>query len=396
MSLMQTPAANRLHIGIFGKRNSGKSTLINAMTGQQVALTSDIAGTTTDPVYKAIELRGIGPCMLIDTAGFDDEGTLGTLRVEKTRQALAKTDIGIVVFCSPDVSLEAEWIDALRKNGRPVIAVINKADALTNLSEMERVVKESFGLDPLLVSALEKTGISELLSALTRHLPEDYEKPDIMGDLVHAGDLVVLVMPQDKGAPKGRLILPQAQVLRELLEKHCLSLCVTPDELAGALASLTRLPELVITDSQAFAAVREQIPNGVKLTSFSILMAMNKGDIDTFLAGARAIDALTPSSRVLIAEACTHAPAQEDIGRVKIPALLRRRIGQELTVDVVAGVDFPKDLSSYDLIIHCGACMFNRRYMLSRIQQAKQQRVPITNYGVALAQLTGILENICF
>lgn len=397
MSMTNTPAANRLHIGIFGRRNSGKSTLINAIAGQNVAVTSNVAGTTTDPVYKAIELRGIGPCMLIDTAGFDDDaGELGELRVEKAREVLAKTDVGIVVFCDSDVSVETEWIEHLRESGRPIIAVVNKSDVLDNLSEISKAVHDAFKLFPIVVSAREGLGISNIIDAVVRCLPEDYEKENILGNLIKPGNLVVLVMPQDKGAPKGRLILPQVQVLRELLDRHCLSVCIAPEELTQTLATLGRTPDLIITDSQAFSTVYAQKPKNVRLTSFSILMAMNKGDIAALVDGANAIDTLTANSRVLIAEACAHAPVDEDIGRVKLPAMLRRKIGEALQVDVVAGADFPENLAQYDLIIHCGACMFNRRYMLSRIQQAQVQHVPLTNYGVALAKLTGILQNISY
>lgn len=394
MSLTSTPSSNRLHIGIFGRRNSGKSSLINAITNQNTALISDIAGTTTDPVYKAMEIYGIGPCMLIDTAGFDDEGELGALRVEKTRDALAKTDVAILVICGTDLTMEAEWVTGLKKQGTPVIAVINKADLLDNVPEISNAVQKEFGITPLIVSAKERTGIRELVDAVIRRLPEDYEKKSITGDLVQEGDLVLLVMPQDIQAPKGRLILPQVQTLRDLLDHKCLVMSVTTDKLSQALATMTIPPQLIITDSQAFAEVWAKKPPESKLTSFSVLMAAVKGDITEFTAGASAIDRLTEHSRVLIAEACTHVPLEEDIGRVKLPRMLRKKAGSLLTVDVVSGPNFPNDLSGYDLIIHCGACMFNRRYVLSRIAKAREAGVPITNYGVALAALNGILNKI--
>ncbi len=394
MSLTSTPGSNRLHIGIFGRRNSGKSSLINAITNQNTALISDVAGTTTDPVYKAMEIYGIGPCMLIDTAGFDDEGELGALRVEKTRDALAKTDVALLVICGTDLTMEAEWVAGLKKQGTPVIAVINKADLLGNVSEISDAVQKKFGFTPLIVSAKERTGIRELIDAVIRRLPEDYEKKSITGELVEEGDLVLLVMPQDIQAPKGRLILPQVQTLRDLLDHKCLVMSVTTDKLSQALAMMSIPPKLIITDSQAFAEVWAKKPPESKLTSFSVLMAAVKGNIAEFTAGAAAIDRLTEHSRVLIAEACTHVPLEEDIGRVKLPRMLRKKAGSPLTVDVVSGPNFPHDLSGYDLIIHCGACMFNRRYVLSRISKAREAGVPITNYGIALAALNGILNKI--
>lgn len=394
MSLTSTPSSNRLHIGIFGRRNSGKSSLINAITNQNTALISDVAGTTTDPVYKAMEIYGIGPCMLIDTAGFDDEGELGALRVEKTRDALAKTDIAILVISGIDLAMEAEWVTELKKQGTPVIAVINKADLLDNVSELSDAVKKKFGITPLIVSAKERTGIRELIDAVIRRLPEDFEKKSITGDLVQEGDLVLLVMPQDIQAPKGRLILPQVQTLRDLLDHKCLVMSVTTDKLSQALAAMSIPPKLIITDSQVFAEVWAKKPPESRLTSFSVLMAAVKGDIAEFAAGAAAIDRLTEHSRVLIAEACTHVPLEEDIGRVKLPRMLRKKAGAQLTVDIVSGPNFPADLSGYDLIVHCGACMFNRRYVLSRIAKAHEAGVPITNYGVALAALNGILNKI--
>lgn len=396
MSLATTPSANRLHIGVFGRRNSGKSSLLNAIANQNVSVISPIAGTTTDPVYKAMELHGLGPCMLIDTAGFDDVGELGELRIDKTREALEKTDVAVVVFSGNDFSAEAAWIKVLRDKNRPIVAVVNKSDLLSDPPDMMGAVKKKFGLDPLLVSAKERTGIPPLLEAIARVLPEDWEKPDLTGNLVRPGDLVLLVMPQDIQAPKGRLILPQVQVLRNLLDKRCIPVCVTTDRLSEALAALSHPPALIITDSQVFPAVYAKKPAESRLTSFSILMAMNKGDMAAYAEGAGAIDRLTGSSRVLISEACTHSPMEEDIGRVKLPQLLRARAGETLAVEVVSGPDFPEDLRQYDLIIQCGACMFNRRYVLSRIRRAQEQGVPITNYGVALAKLSGLLDHVCY
>ena len=394
MSLQSTPGANRLHIGVFGKRNSGKSSLINAITNQSTSLVSEVAGTTTDPVYKAMEIHGIGPCMLIDTAGFDDEGELGGLRVQKTRDALDRTDVAVVVFCDTDLAVETAWIEALRERGTPVVAVVNKADVLQNVGEIASAVHKAFGLFPIVVSALERTGVKDVIEAVIRQLPEDFEKETITGGLVSDGDTVLLVMPQDIQAPKGRLILPQVQTIRDLLDNRCVLLCVTTDKLDAGLAALAAPPKLIITDSQAFPQVYAKKPPESLLTSFSVLMAAVKGDIRAFVEGAAAIDALTGDSRVLIAEACTHAPLQEDIGRVKLPRLLRKKAGESLRVDVVSGPNFPEDLSPYDLIIHCGACMFNRRYVLARLDRARAQGVPITNYGVAIAKLSGILDKI--
>lgn len=394
MSLTNTPSANRLHIAIFGKRNSGKSSLINAITGQEIALVSDVAGTTTDPVYKAMEIHGIGPCMLIDTAGFDDTGKLGEQRVEKTRQAMDKTDVAIVLFGDCYTDYEQRWIEELNKRKIPVIAVINKGDILENIPEISQHVWEKFGLKPIVTSALSHSGIRELIDQLIRALPEDFEQKSITAHLVHKDDVVLLVMPQDIQAPKGRLILPQVQTIRDLLDNKCVVVSTTTDELNTALAALAKPPSLIITDSQAFSTVYSKKPPESKLTSFSVLFAAYKGDLAEFVQGAAAIGSLTEHSRVLIAEACTHAPLQEDIGRVKIPRALRKRFGEGLQVDLVSGPDFPHDLTPYDLVIHCGACMFNRKHVLTRVELAREQKVPITNYGVALAYLTGILDKI--
>lgn len=396
MSLSNTPSANRLHIGIFGRRNSGKSSLLNAITGQNLSVVSEVAGTTTDPVYKAMEIHGIGPCMLIDTAGFDDEGELGGMRVEKTREALNKTDIALLVFAEDDFTEESKWAEKFKERNIPVLPVLNKADLHSDSATLAAKIEEALGLRPVVVSAKTGEGIPEVLAALLRMLPEDYEMPSIVGGLVKEDDVVLLVMPQDIQAPKGRLILPQVQTIRDLLDHKCVAVSVTTDCLDTALRALNKPPKLIITDSQAFAEVYAKKPEESLLTSFSVLFAQYKGDIQAFTEGARAIDALTENSRVLIAEACTHAPLTEDIGRVKIPRMLRKKIGPALTVDMVSGTDYPQDLSGYDLIIHCGACMFNRKYVLSRIERARRFGVPITNYGVALAKLTGVLDHITY
>lgn len=394
MSLQDTPRSNRLHIGIFGKRNTGKSSLINALTNQSIALVSDIAGTTTDPVYKSMEIHGIGPCVFIDTPGFDDVGEIGALRVTQAEKALQKTDIGLVIFCDRVSEDELLWVENLRKKNIPIIAVINKTDILIDIDEIKNSIEEKLNLSPISVSALNKAGIDEIHSALIRLLPEDYDSRSLTSSLANTGDVVLLVMPQDIQAPKGRLILPQVQVIRELLDKKCIVSSITTDMLETALSSLKHPPKLIITDSQVFKTVYEKKPEESLLTSFSVLMAGSKGDISYFAESAKAISNLTEASRVLIAEACTHAPLTEDIGREKIPRFLRQRIGSGLTIDIVSGTDFPEDLSKYNLIIHCGGCMFNRKYMMSRIERAKAAKVPMTNYGVALAYLSGILDKI--
>lgn len=394
MSLNETPRSNQLHIGIFGKRNSGKSTLINAITGHNTALVSEVAGTTTDPVFKTMEIYGLGPCVLIDTAGFDDVGELGAMRVEKTKQALLKTDIALIVCCDENITEELEWIQLLKERKTPYITIINKADLLTNTEEIAKKLIEATKEKAIIISAKDKTGLGEIREAIIRKLPEDYEAISITGGLVGEDDTVLLVMPQDIQAPKGRLILPQVQTLRELLDKKCIVLSCTTDKLDGALKSLSKPPKLIITDSQVFRTVYDKKPAESILTSFSVLFANHKGDIRYYADSAAAIDSLTEASKVLIAEACTHAPLAEDIGREKLPRMLRQRIGQGLSVDIVSGSDFPKDLSTYDLIIQCGACMFNRKYVLYRIDLAKNQGVPMSNYGVVLAYLSGILGEI--
>lgn len=393
-SLNETPRANRLHIAIFGRRNSGKSTLINALTGHETSVTSPVAGTTTDPVYKSMEISGIGPCVLIDTAGFDDEGELGTLRIARTQDAMEKTDIAVIVCSTEDFTLEAQWGEALRKKKCSIIPVINKTDLYNGIDLLAEKAEKIFSAKPVCVSALKKEGMEALLEALRRAIPPDWENPDLTDGLAQKGDSVLLVMPQDIQAPKGRLILPQVQTIRSLLDKGCIVTSVTADQLEDGLASFKEPPDLIITDSQVFPLIWAKKPSASRLTSFSILMARNKGDIHTFLEGAKAIDRLTEHSKVLVAEACTHAPLSEDIGREKIPRLLRKKAGQGLQIDMVSGPDFPENLAQYDLIIHCGACMFNRKYVLSRLEKAVAAGVPITNYGVALAKLSGILEQI--
>ena len=396
MSLNNTPTANRLHIALFGRRNSGKSSLINALTGQDTALVSDIPGTTTDPVSKAMELHGIGPCVIIDTPGFDDEGTLGEMRIERTLKATERTDIALLFCEESELQVEKEWMQQLKAKNIPVILILNKADIRRNTPNIVTEIESVLLQKPVVVSAKEKKGLEDIRLAILEKLPQDFEQPSITGDLVSENDLVLLVMPQDIQAPKGRLILPQVQTMRELLDKKCLIMSCTTDKLPQTLKALANPPKLIITDSQVFKTVYEQKPAESLLTSFSVLMAGYKGDIRQFIEGASAIDSLTESSRVLIAEACAHAPMTEDIGRVKIPRLLRKKVGEGLHIDMVSGSNFPKDLSKYDLIIHCGACMFNRKHVMNRLEQASTQQVPMTNYGITLAHLMGILNKIVY
>ena len=396
MSLNNTPTANRLHIALFGRRNSGKSSLINALTGQDTALVSDIPGTTTDLVSKAMELHGIGPCVIIDTPGFDDEGTLGEMRIERTLKAIERTDIALLFCEENELQVEKEWMLQLKTKNIPVILILNKTDIRKNIPSIIEEIESILLQKPVAVSAKDKKGLEDIRLAILEKLPQDFEQPSITGDLVSENDLVLLVMPQDIQAPKGRLILPQVQTMRELLDKKCLIMSCTTDKLSQTLKALAYPPKLIITDSQVFKTVYEQKPAESLLTSFSVLMAGYKGDIRQFIEGASAIDSLTESSRVLIAEACAHAPMTEDIGRVKIPRLLRKKVGEGLHIDMVSGSDFPKDLSKYDLIIHCGACMFNRKHVMNRLEQASIQQVPMTNYGITLAHLMGILDKIVY
>lgn len=393
-NLNQAPQAVRRHIAIFGRRNVGKSSLINAITGQQVAIVSPEAGTTTDPVNRAMEIHSLGPCLLIDTAGYDDEGNVGELRNERTRKVLDQADMALLVFDqTQDLTLERQWLDRLQQIDVPVVLVLNKIDLISNMLQAIDHVRRTLGLTPVPVSTTDPQSIERLRQALIKAGGGD-EGLSLTGRLAKPGDTVLLVMPQDPQAPKGRLILPQVQTLRDLLDKQCVSLCCTPANMKQCLDNLKEPPALIITDSQVFKQVYELKPEQSRLTSFSVLMAANKGDVKVLTKGAEAIDRLTPHSRVLIAEACTHAPMSEDIGRVKIPRIIRQRVGQSVAFDIRAGKDFPEDLRPYDLIIHCGACMFNRRMMLSRISKAQQQGVPITNYGLAIAHLQGILPHI--
>ena len=480
MGLNDTPRANRIHIGLFGRRNAGKSSLINALTGQNLAIVSDTPGTTADPVFKSMELHPIGPVVFIDTAGFDDEGELGKLRVARTAEIIDRTDIAIVVIdgttCAEDglpffsedglsfssadglpfssaekaQTLPADpkepdpdqyWIHQLKERKIPVITVINKWDLLDDAQQAAALqaasdiaggsatsnndssdsasasipAGSSASGAPIPISTVTGEGIEALRQAIADAVPEDAMRERILGDLVDSGDLVLLVMPQDIQAPKGRLILPQVQTIRELLDRKCTVVSTTADGLDRALDAVSRNPDLIITDSQCFGMVYEKKPADTPLTSFSILLAASKGDILAFMEGAAALDAAALNAaalshaaqgtdtsatqhpfHVLIAEACTHVPLNEDIGSVKIPRLLEKTFGESVDITNVRGNDFPssEELKDYDLIIHCGACMFNRQHVMSRIAVARQAGVPITNYGIFLAWANGILDKV--
>ena len=394
MSMENTPRSNRIHIGIFGKRNSGKSSLINALTGQEIAVVSDFAGTTTDPVYKAMEIHGLGACVFIDTAGLDDEGELGALRIKQTMRAMERTDIALIVCTDDQIDQELQWSKWLKEKNTPILWILNKADLHADSEQIARRIEKRCGQMPLIVSARNREGMEEIRRSMIGQFPDETMERGIVGRLVSTGDVVMLVMPQDIQAPKGRLILPQVQTIRELLDRKCLVMSCTTENITSMLQALVEPPKLIITDSQVFKTVYELKPEASRLTSFSVLFAQYKGDIDYYIEGANAISQLTEKSKVLIAEACTHAPLPEDIGRVKIPRMLRKRIGEGLQIDMVSGTDFPEDLSSYDLVIHCGACMFNRKYVLNRVAQARNQHIPMTNYGVVIAYINGILDKI--
>lgn len=391
----ETTRGNRLHIALFGRRNAGKSSLINALTNQSLAIVSDVAGTTTDPVYKSMEILPIGPVVVIDTAGLDDVGELGRLRIEKSLEVLRKTDLVLLVADTTAgvETPERALAEKCREQGIPFIVVFNKIDLTSIAPEIMESVKSELGAAAVVaVSAQERRGIGELKIAMVRHAPARWDTQTIVGDLLSPGDIAVLVVPIDLAAPAGRLILPQVQVIRDILDNDAMVYTVKERELKECLASLNRKPKIVITDSQVFLKADADTPPDVLLTSFSILFARYKGDLETLVRGARAIDKLMPGDKVLISESCTHHRVEDDIGTVKIPRWLRQHVGGELIVDHSSGLTFPKNLSEYKLVLHCGACMTNRREMLARIVEVQQAGVPIVNYGVAIAALMGILR----
>ena len=392
MMAQATPKGFRLHIGLFGRRNVGKSSLLNAMVRQQVSIVSEYAGTTTDPVEKPMELLPVGPVLFIDTAGIDDEGALGAMRIDKTRKTLDRVDLGVIISDGGWDTFEVGLLEELKHRGVPVIAVFNKAD----VNEPPAAAIDTLTNDKIpfvKTKAIHNAGILDFRQALLDAAPADFiDSPAIVGDLVGPGQTAVLVVPIDKEAPKGRLILPQVQTIRDLLDSDALCVVAKERELRAAIENLKTPPKLVITDSQAFLKVAADTPADVAMTSFSILFARFKGDLATQTLGAMAVEKLQPGDNVLIAEACSHHPIGEDIGRVKIPRWLTQYVGGKLNFTTVQGQDFPDDLSPYKLVIHCGACMWNRRTMLNRILKCRQAGIPITNYGLVIAYSLGIFE----
>lgn len=389
--MQDTPKANRLHIAIFGRRNAGKSSLINALTQQDIALVSAIPGTTTDPVFKAMEIPPLGPCMIIDTAGIDDVGELGELRTKKSRAVLNQTDLALLVI-DPAAGIsefERELKEEIIARDIPVIGVLNKTDL--GPVETNQLEKE-LGLPLVPVSSRTREGIRLLKERIIQSAPAAFEEPHIVGDLLSPGDICVLVVPIDLAAPKGRLILPQVQTIRDILDNDAIATIVKERELREALAGLAQKPRLVITDSQAFRQVAAETPDDVLMTSFSILFARYKGDLLELVRGAKAIETLRPGDKVLIAEACTHHAQADDIGRVQIPRWLCQYVGGELDFQWSSGSGYPDNLAEFKLVVHCGACMINRRQMLHRIDMARENHVPIVNYGVLLAFVHGILD----
>lgn len=365
---------------------------MNALTGQETAIVSAQPGTTTDPVRKAMEVNGLGAAVIIDTPGLDDNTLLGNERVARSAKILDQTDIALVLFTDKEFEVELQIMEECRVREIPTIVILAQADRIANSEALAADIAKATERKVITLSALNGEGMEQLYDALRALRSE--EQRLITDGFCKAGDKVLLVMPQDKSAPKGRLIQPQVQTIRELLDRGCVPICCTPETMSEALAALSHSPELIITDSQAFDAVYNLKPEGSTLTSFSILFARYKGDITLFTEGVKALKNITAKSRILIAEACTHTPQNEDIGRVKLPRLLRKKFGEELQIDIVGGADYPEDLTPYDLVIHCGACMFNRRHVLSRIEKARKQGVAITNYGVILAALSGILDRV--
>ena len=383
----------RTHIAILGRCNAGKSTLVNRIAGQDVSIVSSTRGTTTDPVQKAMEINGLGAAILIDTPGVDDNTLLGNERVARIGKVLDKADMAVVLLTDEQpCDAEKGLIEECRVREIPVVIALAHIDRIDDYPTLQSSLSRQLGQEVIAISALTGEGIDTLLHRIVALRPT--EERLITEGFCQAGDCVLLVMPQDKSAPKGRLIQPRAQTIRELLDRGCTPICCTPDRMAEALAALAAPPQLIITDSQAFEEVYRLKPETSVLTSFSILFARYKGDIQLFVEGVQALKKITASSRILIAEACTHTPQHEDIGRVKLPRLLRKRFGETLQIDIVSGADYPDDLTPYDLVIHCGACMFNRKHVLSRINRARQQGVAITNYGIILAALTGILDRV--
>ena len=406
MSLQTTPKGDRLQIALYGKRNAGKSSIINAITGQPLAIVSEVKGTTTDPVSKAMEILPLGPCMFIDTPGLDDEGELGRKRVEKAMQVLNKTDIALVVIDISEIKesdlqterslpqKELEIIRLIEEKKLPYIIVLNQADKIGDVAAEEirnKIVAKNAKIPVNVVSTVQKKGLEELKDALIAQVPDADLKLHIIGDLIEEGDTVVLVVPVDSAAPKGRLIMPQQQVIRDILDNHAMAVVTQVSQLAKTLENLSGKVKMVVTDSQAFGEVSKIVPRDLLLTSFSILFARHKGNLKTLTEGVKAVDSLQSGDRVLIAEGCTHRRQCDDIGTVKIPRWLKEYTGKELILETCSGIDFPADLSPYRLVIHCGGCTLHEKEMKHRIFRAGEQKVPIVNYGIFIAYVNGIL-----
>lgn len=396
MSLNSTPSSDRIHIGIFGKRNAGKSSIINAITGQSLAIVSDIKGTTTDPVLKAMELLPLGPVVIIDTPGLDDEGELGALRIQKAYQVLNKTDIAVLIIDGSAGMTKEDYqiLDRIQKKQIPYVVVCNKADL--SLDATFGTLSESLPDIPsdkiIAVSTVTGENIYELKELIARQAPGEDEQKRIVGDLIYPSDFVILVVPVDSAAPKGRLILPQQQTIRDILDTGAVSIVVKETELKDTLANLGKMPGLVITDSQVFAKVSAEVPENIPLTSFSILFARYKGNLQTVVKGAKMLDQLQDGDTILISEGCTHHRQCDDIGTVRLPRWVNRHTGKKINFEFTSGTEFPLDLSKYKLIIHCGGCTLNEREMKYRLKCAGDQGILITNYGIAIAHMQGILE----
>lgn len=389
MELNKTNSGSRIHIGFFGKVNSGKSSIINAFANREISIVSKEEGTTTDPVYKSMEIKDLGACLLMDTPGIADKTILGEKRMKKTGEVISKTDIGILVVSDTDTKSERELLKKFKET--PILIVINKIDILSK-DEIKKIREDFSDYKVIELSALEKFGLDKLLEELLKFKPNKEEK--LFDGMVEEKNIVLLVIPQDIAAPKNRLILPQVQAIRELLDRNALVSMVKLEELSDILQILNKKPDLIIADSSVFLEVYEKIPRDVRLTSFSVLFAKLKGDIDEYLRGVEALEKLNENSKILIAEACTHAPAEEDIGRIKIPNMIRKKYGENIQVDVSSGSVFPENICDYDLIVQCGGCMLNAKNIRNRIKKAKEKNIPITNYGIVIAHFKGILDKI--
>lgn len=389
MELEKTNSGSRIHIGFFGKVNSGKSSIINSFASREISIVSDQEGTTTDPVYKSMEIKSLGACLLMDTPGIADETILGEKRMKRTEEVISKTDIGILVVSDTETRAERELLKKFKDT--PLLLVINKIDILSE-DEIKKIREDFSDYKIIELSALEKVGFEKLLEELLKFKPKKEEK--LFDGMVEEKDLVLLVIPQDIAAPKNRLILPQVQAIRELLDRNAIVSMVKLEELSDLLKILNKKPDLIVADSSVFLEVYEKIPREVKLTSFSVLFAKLKGDIDQYVRGVGALENLNENSKILIAECCTHAPAEEDIGRIKIPNMIRKKYGEKIQVDVNSGSVFPENISDYDLIIQCGGCMLNSKNIRSRIGKVKEKNIPITNYGIVIAYFKGILDKI--